>query len=247
MGMKPRKSPTKLKLDAENAEKAVDALIAEEKSSAPIRPSNISAPLIPEPKRKHPLAKMLEKRVKSLDIKRRFRLLDKPSALPIRGFGDQEGEYTWEDWHEETKRDKPIRYFLAETLPRLWRWHVSSPLKRFWWGIKYRTTHKYHKLDISNKENHYLRGYMDPRERLLFGCFAVLKDFVENDMGHNDWQWNEDHQKAAAEIMALYNWWLTDRPAAWDDPESYKKDEELYLKDQEMLHRLIAVREYLWT
>lgn len=118
------------------------------------------------------------------------------------------------------------------------------------------------------------KEWRDNDHVMLHACFALLVDFVENERAfdcHVEWEFNEESQKAKNEILELYNWWkkriekseygdddyydensdnFAMKNRVWADPN--KKDFEVnidgaYEKENEMLHRLINVRKYLWT
>ena len=87
-------------------------------------------------------------------------------------------------------------------------------------------------------------GWCDKDHVLLHACFQLLTDFVEKEMLANaypDWNYDEEIKNARKEIEELYNWWQEYR----DKDESF--DYVHYLKENEMLKRLIDVRMYLWT
>lgn len=79
---------------------------------------------------------------------------------------------------------------------------------------------------------------------LLHACFQLLKNFIEKEkeiIEQIDWNHDEEIKHAKAEIDVLYKWWL----------ERFDKENELdekqYEEDNQMLKRLIDVREYLWS
>jgi hypothetical protein len=43
--------------------------------------------------------------------------LKKPKSLPLRAFSDGGILYTENDWHQDNKKEFPIRYFITETVP----------------------------------------------------------------------------------------------------------------------------------
>ena len=85
--------------------------------------------------------------------------------------------------------------------------------------------------------------WRDKDSVMLHACFQLLKDFVEKeDIGHLRTEWNADerHITAKAEIDALYNWWMS-------YPESNKQGNDNHELENTMLHRLINIRWALWT
>lgn len=83
-------------------------------------------------------------------------------------------------------------------------------------------------------------GYYDQDTRLLHGMMQCLVEFYEHEFNQNDWDWCESHRIAGNEIKEIYQYWM-DRQT--DD----ELDEDQYLKDNEMLHRLIDIRKYMWS
>jgi hypothetical protein len=86
--------------------------------------------------------------------------------------------------------------------------------------------------------------WRDKDSVMLHACFQLLKDFVEKeDVQHmkNNWDADEKHIAAKAEIDELYKWWI-----------SYSEncsvlDDKKYELENTMLIRLINIRWALWT
>jgi hypothetical protein len=114
-----------------------------------------------------------------------------------------------------------------------------------WYWLRCHTFDKYHLVDIRTPE--YRWGWMDRCDGVLYACFALLVDFVEKEGGlpveSEDLLW----AAAGREAQLLYAWWK------WQRAEEHRQcrdpDMQLLLeqKDQAMLLRLVAVRQYLWT
>ena len=182
-----------------------------------------------------------------------MKLLKKPQALPIRGLCD-EGEYTWEDWKEETKAKYPVRFWLFETVPIWFNYHFLWRVRYRYWNLKGRLISKYHKINLHDKDNGYEHyGYSDVRSRLIFANFALLKEFVECEMDRVVWGDVPERQKAEKEIKSLYKWWVEERHKEWSDYEAgpweniLDEEHKLDEKDSEMVKRLMNIRLYLWT
>lgn len=176
--------------------------------------------------------------------------LPKPYALSIK---------QWEDWHSDMKKKYPIRYFLQETLVFFIKSHFIWKISRIFYWLRCHTYTKYHLIDIRDKKNNYKWGYIDPREKLLFSSFKILKDFIEKELAMDTYKNLDDFVKnyenttkddpysthwvdAYKEIAILYKWWTVDRSDIINSIEDYNKDQ----MDNEMLLRLIKIREYLW-
>jgi len=118
------------------------------------------------------------------------------------------------------------------------------------------------------------RKYCDPVELILQANFQILVDFVEGEKPEEVVNWDSDsaHAHARNEFKGLYFWWKKGRPKAWKLyntllSKAFKKfsgfpikgvnkpaldaahDLEILLeaKDQKNLHRLIEIRNFLWT
>src|SRR6266436_884553 len=73
--------------------------------------------------------------------------LKKPTALPLRAFHNNVILYTWEDWHRDNKKEFPVRYFLTETLPTVFR-RLRGKCSRTYQWVRTRTWSRYHILDV---------------------------------------------------------------------------------------------------
>ena len=141
-------------------------------------------------------------------IPKKYRL-EKPYALSIKG---------WKDWHSQTKKEYPVRYFLEETISDWYRLHIYYPLNRFFveklfWGFKHRfiKKHQYNIVRPSTLEP----GYYDARTVLLHSSFHILSEFVEHEQseyGHVLWTNTWDHTQAWYTMLQLYNWWTETYP-----------------------------------
>jgi len=84
---------------------------------------------------------------------------------------------------------------------------------------------------------------------MLHACFQLLTDCVENEKlftGDIDWTDNKEQINAKKEIEELYNWW-NERKKQEENEKFNDLDKMQYEKDNEMLIRLIKIRQYLWT
>lgn len=196
----------------------------------------------------------------------------KPFSLPSRLIPNYPGEYSWEDWEEETRSKYPIQYFFRETIPDFF----DSLRRRFsntYWWFAHRVTHRYHIVKLSNPGGgvEYNVGWTDTSTRLLMFCGLTIVNFVEKEepFGHIDTR-EEPWTSYAKEWQALYDWWKVERPAsvkALDEEltrwaalrkanggplepraDNYTKLERaLEERDTEMMIRLIKIRETMWT
>jgi hypothetical protein len=84
---------------------------------------------------------------------------------------------------------------------------------------------------------------------MLHACFQLLTNCIEDEhllSGHIDWRHNEEQKNAKIEIEELYAWWNKRKNLDREDA-IYDLDKDQYVKDNEMLIRLITIRQYLWT
>lgn len=198
-------------------------------------------------------------------------------ALPMRAFGAKEGDYTWEDWHEEVKRDYPVRYWLTETVPRFFG-RKAYWVGEWWYRIKCAVlpSYRFHLLDLRHPGPgiEYEYGFRDVDTVMLWSCFVCLRSYIEKEEPWDpaDGSTPEElaqeplkSQKARYdEARALYDWWMKGRL----EEEAYEKvlfrqfeqnetedtrdawvtyRQWLEDREQEMLLRLIKIRGGLWT
>jgi hypothetical protein len=132
--------------------------------------------------------------------------------------------------------------------------------------ILYRTVYKYHVVRLDLKPGRY-----DVDHRMLYACFGLLSEYVELEKPDKWWGW-PDNEPIWVEIKDLYDWWKNRRPkrrSPLDDlyepgppiadatamcmsyEDALKKSMDLEKEwdheDNEMLARLIKIREDLWT
>lgn len=84
---------------------------------------------------------------------------------------------------------------------------------------------------------------------MLHACFQLLTDCIEKEnllTRHIDWDHNDDFRNAKQEIEQLYTWW-TERKENEKLDKLHELEKDQYNQDNEMLIRLIKVRQYLWT
>jgi hypothetical protein len=185
-----------------------------------------------------------------------------PGSLPSREWGCRPGEYTWDDWEEDMKRRYPVRYFLQETAALELHVRVVRPIKDAWYWVRTHTYNRYHMLDMRSPANGYAWGWQDCNRLIILASFNLLRNYVEQEKPFKNinWESDEGHHHAAAEIRAIYDWWTSGRAkehqAVDDEYEDSRKErwsswgeaeQHLDERDDEMLIRLIKIREYLWT
>src|SRR5574343_285194 len=97
------------------------------------------------------------------------------------------GSDEWEEWHAETKKAHPIRYYLAETgLDAIQDFvnFIPNKIKDLGWYITCRFYTKTHTLTAS-KEHIKPGEYADLPERIMFCLFDELVNFVECELAND--------------------------------------------------------------
>jgi len=117
--------------------------------------------------------------------------LEKPYAL---SWGE------WRKWHEKTKAERPIAYFIMDTIPDKWDDFIkffTKPINDLRYGLRVRVFDRYHVINTGLKP-----GYADCDTRMLHGMFSMLVDFVEVEKAwmHVVWDPEERHNHK-------YPWW----------------------------------------
>lgn len=85
---------------------------------------------------------------------------------------------------------------------------------------------------------------------MLHACFKLLMDCIENEnllKGHVVWDEDEETMRVKKEIETLYEWWKERLTKELDEKFDAIWIKNQYEEDNEMLIRLIKVRQYLWT
>lgn len=83
------------------------------------------------------------------------------------------------------------------------------------------------------------KTWVDRDELMLHSCFQILKDSVEKENVDTHCNY-ESCKNKVDEIRFLYNWWLKRADLEVFDIEQIEEDDE-------MLIRLMKIREFLWT
>ncbi|QDA61925.1 hypothetical protein [Hymenobacter jejuensis] len=91
--------------------------------------------------------------------------------------------------------------------------------------------------------------WVDNDLMMLHACFQLLTNCIEQEhlFTATEWEENEAKQHARQELEALHQWWQERSEVERQrqlDPIWTKNQ---YEKDNQMLIRLIKVRQYLWT
>ena len=177
-------------------------------------------------------------------------------ALQSRMFSPFAKGYCWEDYEEEMRRDYPIRFFLTDTLPLWFGSNIVSPLSNVYCYIRDKLWTRHYILDVrqgSNDFDSYRWGYIDPSQKMLYACFNILKDYIENEKPHNlmdDLTLNEIHEQGLTdqydqyvEAHALYSYWMNGRKHAREEVQRMRLevDSAKEAKDEEEYNRLQGI------
>ena len=131
-------------------------------------------------------------------------------------------------------------------LRRLW-WAIQRQVHDRWYWLKCWLWHRYNVVVCRPLPPTWCdRDYL-----LVFAAFQILEDYVNKEDTHfhidvyktyKESGYEEDRAREEErdwnEIRVLYGWWQERKT------DKYADD---YDQDNEMLHRLINVRKYLWT
>ena len=149
------------------------------------------------------------------------------NALPIVLFRNpNQNNPTWEDWEEKMRKEYPVRYFLAETLPFWFSIKIKRKVKD---AIYFVTSHivpsrRYHMLDLRQPKKKgkysYRWGWIDSDSRMLYAMFNILNTFVKEEFP-NMYCPSEEEVRANPymmsqrlhylEIKAIHYWWNVER------------------------------------
>ena len=110
------------------------------------------------------------------------------NALQDENFSKNPTGKTWQDWHRTVKSMYPVKYFIAETLPKYINYvyvPIINPIKEIYYWLKSHINNE-HMIDLrqpkSNKYNidYYNYGYIEPSTAMLFAIFNILDNYVNS-------------------------------------------------------------------
>jgi len=173
----------------------------------------------------------------------------------------------WQKWKKKARKKHPFLWWLTDTMPGWFRGHYHT-FDRKWYYLKCKLFKKYNRVIPRGLDP----TWCDRDTLLLHASFEILCDFVEGELidSHVNWNWSFSHRKAYQEFWDLYTWWTKDRPLRDKrDPmnkrdrghgfmckceecrktvhDGIKFEDDCLKEDQDMLHRLIEVRGFMWT
>jgi hypothetical protein len=120
------------------------------------------------------------------NLRKRFGI-NKPLALEWGG---------WKKWEEQLKKEKPLAYFITETIPdfidAVVR-HIPTPIDDIRYYCRNRFIRKTHVLPTGFKPGE----YHDLDERILHGIMEGLVDYVEVELAYKSRWCGSEESKAA--------------------------------------------------
>ena len=119
-------------------------------------------------------------------LRTRFGIV-KPYALPW-------GE--WDEWNERTKKEKPVAYFITETIPEFLDnvlGKIPTPIADIRYYCRNRFNRKTHVLPCNFKPGE----YHDLDERILHGIMNGLVDYLEVELAYKSRWCNTEESKTA--------------------------------------------------
>lgn len=149
----------------------------------------------------------------------------KDNALPMAMFNKNQ-QPTWEDWETKMRKEYPVRYFLAETLPFWFSVTIKRRVKDSLYFLKCHLIpgHRYHLLDLRQPrikgQYSYRWGWLDSDSKILYSLFNILNTFVKEELPNMHCPSDEEVQtnpylasqrNAYLEIKAIHYWWNVER------------------------------------
>lgn len=148
----------------------------------------------------------------------------------------------WEELKAEWSAYHALPWYHKAKTAQFWRRGFYTVIKtpwHIWYWIRCHTYNCYHIVDCRTPS--YRWGWSDVDSLMLNACFNLLKRFVEGEVGYpkDDKSFIEWDPEVLKEIYTLYEWWQT-RSINGFDLLSYDTDNEMML-------RLMKIRDRLWT
>jgi len=150
----------------------------------------------------------------------------------------------WCEW-EKKEREKPICYFLVNTIPEWFNTNIISKISNVYYWFQYRLhpAYKYHLIKTGLKP-----GYHEIDNRMINGMFNILKEFCENEQPYHDWCWNNKGEKFISGKEAAL------KSLKWQKELVYTEDDIFNDNDKHLIGQLTPQAEkaieletlYLW-
>lgn len=101
--------------------------------------------------------------------------------------------HEWEEWEANMRKERPLAYWLNDTVPGFFddiRKSITKPFNDLRYWIRCRVFDKYHVINTGLEP-----GYADCDTRMLHGMFNLLVDFVEVEKAWMNVVFNKDNRK----------------------------------------------------
>jgi hypothetical protein len=159
-------------------------------------------------------------------------------------YPDHPNSGTIEEWVEVEKREKKKKlcYFICNDVNVWISVNIFQRLTNIVYWFKYRFVkeHKYHLIDTKLKPNYY-----EIDNRMLYGMFSMLVDYVEIELGHQDKWHNENKNLTYREYGLNHLAWAKD--LVYDEESTKEHYPELYMTPTPQAETAKEVEHlYLW-
>jgi len=178
--------------------------------------------------------------------------------------------HEWHEWHEQSRAAHPFRYWVAETLLNKAQNFFYAPTDAYETVAAYAYNRWVAKTNACVAEPEHIKPgqYVDSGDKFLPCMFGEFSKFVKRNRHildpANDVEGNETFNK---EVRELWEWWSSTRPNRKDphevlngnsisdgkfeiDVKDFEEHDRILqenrAQDEEMLIRLIKLRNSLW-
>ena len=181
---------------------------------------------------------------------------------------------TWDEFHAQQKEKYPIRYFIYYTMAIKIR-RIHNTIRYKWYDIRCAVWDRYNVIKVDTLPPTW-QDTDEKLLHVCFQLLVDYVE-KEKCFDRIDWDYDEDHKKIGDEIRELYHWWKEvyphleetlppfpktpeDRLSILNNPKTdeakafikvaeqrEKMREQFYEQENEMLGRLIKIRNCLWT
>lgn len=155
----------------------------------------------------------------------------------------------WAEWESNYKSKYPFAFFWCESVPRFIdrKWHR---IKRIPWWFKYRF-HPHHRYNVLRTGQP--PGYYELEDRICLGIFYEFCHFYKHHKSHCCWTSHFGPNK----LDDIYNYITVDRRKTefaieefyrtGKGAEASQLEQQLDIKDGQVLCEIIKIRGFLWT
>lgn len=121
----------------------------------------------------------------------------------------------WDDWHAKTKKERPMTYFVMETVPKVYgkiTYNLGRPYTALRVFVRSRITQRWHIVKTGLPAD-----YHEISTRMLHANFNLLVDFVEVEKAWMQVIWDKDEP-----LRKKFPWWSLNptRFSSYRSPEA---------------------------